>query len=78
MRKYRVIGKRASFEAENDQIAAVALATVGDLGFMDRFRLEKFPACWTEDEFEGYLNMPLDIFTAANAEAIAEIVKTIK
>jgi len=56
MRKYFLIGKRAELRAESDQIAAVAIATVGDYGFTDRFKLQKFPATWSELEFSWYLS----------------------
>ncbi len=86
MRKYFLIGKRAELRAESDQIAAVAIATVGDYGFTDRFKLQKFPATWSELEFSWYLSpeynknptVTLAQFRADNAEAIAAAVKSIQ
>ena len=78
MHKYKVIGRNARFEAENDKIAAVAVATVGDLGFTDRFKLDKFPACWSESEFHQYLGAPLAQFSKEFSVEIAEVIKAIK
>lgn len=78
MRNYRVIGKRAEFEATDDRVAAVAVATAGDLGFRDRYKLDKFPAAWTEDEFASFLGAPLSEFQVAHKDEIAAAVAAIK
>ena len=78
MKPYKLYPGGRKFWAPSDEVAAVAVAVVGDYGFKDRNDLERRPANWTEDEFKLYLNEDLAVFRKVNRDAINDTVTSVR
>lgn len=78
LRNYKVIGKDLAFQAADDKIAAIIIASIGDFGFTDAYGLDKFPATWSESEWEGWLGSPLPKFLGSNGAIIAPVVAALR